>query len=237
MRKRVSMGRQKIEIKKIENEEARQVCFSKRRNGLFKKASELSTLCGAEICIVIFSPAGKAFSFGHPSVDSVADRFLSSATKTNSASAANHAVHNQNGMKIGRIAAGSPTIRELSRQCTELNGMLETERKRREKLEVAIVKKENEGGFNKAIVDGIDELNLSELEEYEKALLNLRGSVAERANQLLLEAMTHRQLQQQQQQGPHFSVPVKAEVSSVMPGAFHTLHGGFGFQRGFYGSF
>ncbi|KAJ1686382.1 hypothetical protein LUZ63_017772 [Rhynchospora breviuscula] len=234
MRKRVSMGRQKIEIKKIENEEARQVCFSKRRNGLFKKASELSTLCGAEICIVIFSPAGKAFSFGHPSVDSVADRFLSSSTKTNSASAANHAGHNQNGMKIGRIAAGSPTIRELSRQCTELNGMLETERKRREKLEVAIVKKENEGGFNKAIVDGIDELNLSELEEYEKALLNLRGSVAERANQLLLEAMTHRQ---QQQQGPHFSVPVKAEVSGVMPGAFHTLQGGFGFQRGFYGSF
>jgi SRF-type transcription factor (DNA-binding and dimerisation domain) len=89
MRKRVSMGRQKIEIKKIENEEARQVCFSKRRNGLFKKASELSTLCGAEICIVFLSPAGKAFSFGHPSVDSVADRFLSSSMKTNSA-AANH---------------------------------------------------------------------------------------------------------------------------------------------------
>ena len=37
------MGRQKIEIRKIESEEARQVCFSKRRAGLFKKASELAS--------------------------------------------------------------------------------------------------------------------------------------------------------------------------------------------------
>lgn len=54
-----SMGRQKIEIKRIEKEEARQVCFSKRRAGVFKKAHELSVLCGAEIAIVVFSPAGK----------------------------------------------------------------------------------------------------------------------------------------------------------------------------------
>ncbi|XP_078152246.1 agamous-like MADS-box protein AGL29 [Carex rostrata] len=232
------MGRQKIEIKKIENEEARQVCFSKRRNGLFKKASELSTLCGAEICIVIFSPAGKAFSFGHPSVDSVADRFLSSSTKTNSA-AANHgaAGFNQNGAKMERIVSGSLTARELSRQCTEINGMLESERKRREKLEVAIVKKEREGGFNKAIVDGVEELNLPELEAYEKALVKLSGSIAERANQLLLEAMAHRQLQQQHV--PQFSVPVKTEINGVMPGtnAFQPLQMGFGFYCGFYGSF
>ncbi|KAF3331989.1 agamous-like MADS-box protein AGL62 [Carex littledalei] len=224
MRKRVSMGRQKIEIKKIKNEEARQVCFSKRRNGLFKKASELSTLCGAEICIVIFSPAGKAFSFGHPSVDSVADRFLSSSMH-------GAASHNQNGAKVGRIVAGSPTARELSRQCTEINGMLENERKRREKLEVAIVKKEREGGFNKAIVDGVDELDLSELEAYEKALVKLSNSMAERTNQLLPEAMAYRQLQLQQQQVPQFSVPVKQDAFQPL------LHTGFGFHRGFYGVF
>lgn len=139
---------------------------------------------------------------------------------------------------MGRIVAGSPTARELSRQCTEINGMLECERKRREKLEVAIVKKEREGGFNKAIVDGVEELNLPELEAYEKALVKLSGSIAERANQLLLEAMAHRQLQQQQQV-PQFSVPVKTEISGVMPGtnAFQPLQPGFGFYRGFYGSF
>ncbi|MBW1279451.1 hypothetical protein KYD79_27145, partial [Escherichia coli] len=51
--------------------------FSKRRAGLFKKASELCTLCGAEIGIIVFSPAKKPFSFGHPRVESVLDRFLS----------------------------------------------------------------------------------------------------------------------------------------------------------------
>jgi hypothetical protein len=118
--------------------------------------------------------------------------------------------------------------------------MLEIERKRREKLEVAIVKKEGEGGFNKAIVDGLEELNLSELEEYEMALLKLSSSsMAERANQLLLEAMSHRQLVQQQKQVPQFSVPVKAEGTGIMPGAnvVHPVHGGFGFHRGFYGSY
>ncbi|KAK6156794.1 hypothetical protein DH2020_011042 [Rehmannia glutinosa] len=42
------MVRQKIQIKKIDNLTARQVTFSKRRRGLFKKAQELSTLCDAE---------------------------------------------------------------------------------------------------------------------------------------------------------------------------------------------
>ncbi|KAK8967135.1 Agamous-like MADS-box protein AGL61 [Platanthera guangdongensis] len=46
-KKRQSMGRQKIAMKIIEREEARQVCFSKRRAGLFKKATELSILGGA----------------------------------------------------------------------------------------------------------------------------------------------------------------------------------------------
>ncbi|XP_024365143.1 agamous-like MADS-box protein AGL61 [Physcomitrium patens] len=71
------MGRAKIEIKKIENSSARQVCFSKRRGGLIKKASELSILCGSEVGVIVFSQAGKAFSFGHPSIDYVIDKTLS----------------------------------------------------------------------------------------------------------------------------------------------------------------
>ncbi|KAI3953190.1 hypothetical protein MKX01_042185 [Papaver californicum] len=70
-----SMGREKIEIKRIEKEDVRQVTFSKRRGGVFKKAHELSTLCGAEIAIIVFSPAGKPFSFTHP--HSVIDRYVS----------------------------------------------------------------------------------------------------------------------------------------------------------------
>jgi pheromone receptor transcription factor len=66
-------GRQKIEMEKIENEDDRLITFSKCRSSIYKKASELVTLCGAEVGVVIFSPARKPFSFGHPSVESVAN--------------------------------------------------------------------------------------------------------------------------------------------------------------------
>ncbi|MFQ6655959.1 hypothetical protein Gotur_026271 [Gossypium turneri] len=52
-------GKQKIEIKIIENEDGRLIVFSKRRTRIYKKISELSTLCGGEILFIIFSPAGK----------------------------------------------------------------------------------------------------------------------------------------------------------------------------------
>ncbi|KAK9988963.1 hypothetical protein SO802_029202, partial [Lithocarpus litseifolius] len=57
------MTRKKIQIKKIDNTTARQVTFSKRRRGLFKKACELSTLCDAEIALMVFSATGKLFDY------------------------------------------------------------------------------------------------------------------------------------------------------------------------------
>ncbi|KAJ0010209.1 hypothetical protein Pint_33607 [Pistacia integerrima] len=56
---RKSKGRQKVEMVKMPNESNLQVTFSKRRSGLFKKASELCTLCGAEVALVVFSPGKK----------------------------------------------------------------------------------------------------------------------------------------------------------------------------------
>ncbi|RAL52109.1 hypothetical protein DM860_014936 [Cuscuta australis] len=81
--KKASLGRQKIKMAKIEVKNHLQVTFSKRRSGLFKKASELCTLCGVEIAIIVFSPAGKVFSFGHPHVESIIDRFLSKKNNDN----------------------------------------------------------------------------------------------------------------------------------------------------------
>ncbi|CAN1827842.1 Agamous-like MADS-box protein AGL62 [Linum perenne] len=72
--KKPSKGRQKIEIKKVENAPHRHVTFSKRKNGLFKKATELSTLCGAQVAIILFSQHNKVFSCGRPDVDSVLHR-------------------------------------------------------------------------------------------------------------------------------------------------------------------
>ncbi|KAB1206671.1 MADS-box protein AGL24 [Morella rubra] len=57
------MTRRKIEIKRIDKKTARQVTFSKRTKGLFKKAMELSTLCDAEIALIVFSATGKLFEY------------------------------------------------------------------------------------------------------------------------------------------------------------------------------
>ncbi|KAJ7524092.1 hypothetical protein O6H91_18G077400 [Diphasiastrum complanatum] len=57
------MGRGKTEIKRIENATCRQVTFSKRRNGLLKKAHEVSVLCDAQVAVIIFSSTGKLFDF------------------------------------------------------------------------------------------------------------------------------------------------------------------------------
>ncbi|AED93143.2 Transcription factor MADS-box [Arabidopsis thaliana x Arabidopsis arenosa] len=62
-RKKREMGRGKIEIKKIENQTARQVTFSKRRTGLIKKTRELSILCDAHIGLIVFSATGKLSEF------------------------------------------------------------------------------------------------------------------------------------------------------------------------------
>ncbi|KAG0468888.1 hypothetical protein HPP92_018216 [Vanilla planifolia] len=115
------MGRQKIEIKKIENEDARLVSFSKRRTGLFNKASCLSTLCGADVAVVVFSPAGTPYSFGSPRVDQVLTRFLSGGKEP-----VEPAIMRQN-----HVAA----VQELSRQCMELESRVEAFQTKRRELE------------------------------------------------------------------------------------------------------
>ncbi|MBA0813011.1 hypothetical protein Gohar_026901, partial [Gossypium harknessii] len=43
---------------------------------IYQKISDISTLCGAEIRFIIFSPTGKPYSFGNPFVQSAAKQFL-----------------------------------------------------------------------------------------------------------------------------------------------------------------
>nr|ADC79693.1 SEPALLATA1-like protein [Akebia trifoliata] len=57
------MGRGRVELRRIENKINRQVTFAKRRNGLLKKAYELSVLCDAEVALIIFSSRGKLYEF------------------------------------------------------------------------------------------------------------------------------------------------------------------------------
>ncbi|KAL2227649.1 agamous-like MADS-box protein AGL80 [Sesamum indicum] len=50
------MTRKKVKLAFITNDSARKATFKKRKKGLMKKVSELSTLCGIDACAVVYSP-------------------------------------------------------------------------------------------------------------------------------------------------------------------------------------
>ncbi|CAI9089824.1 OLC1v1024464C1, partial [Oldenlandia corymbosa var. corymbosa] len=70
----------RVDMVKMTNENNLQVTFSKRRVGLFKKASELCTLTGSEFAIVVFSPGSKVYSFGSPSVSHILEKYETQAS-------------------------------------------------------------------------------------------------------------------------------------------------------------
>ncbi|KAJ1288660.1 hypothetical protein BS78_02G104700 [Paspalum vaginatum] len=173
-----TMGRKKIEIKPIENEQARRVCFSKRRQGLFKKASELSTLCGAMVGCIVFSISGTCFSFGHPSVDDVVNRFLNTVPP----SAPDSVCESHDSDR-----AVSDPVQGLHMEYIELEQSLESVKKEKEKLEEAI-EKEMGGRMMQWLNANILEIGLDELQEFQKELEAIENVVKDNVNDVLLEA-------------------------------------------------
>ncbi|PNX78692.1 MADS-box transcription factor [Trifolium pratense] len=168
---RKGKGRQRIQMKKMSNESHLQVTFSKRRSGLFKKASELCTLCGVDVALVVFSPSEKAFSFGHPNIDTVIDRYLSRVPlQTTTTMQFIEAHRNAN-------------LCELNAQLTEINNMLDNEKKRSDEL--SLLRKAAEAQFWWACP--IDGMNRAELEFLKKALLELKKLVAQHVNELAIQ--------------------------------------------------
>ncbi|OEL22022.1 Agamous-like MADS-box protein AGL61 [Dichanthelium oligosanthes] len=174
--RRPSMGRQKIEIRRIESDEARQVCFSKRRAGLFKKASELSILCGADVAAVVFSPAGKAFSFGHPSVESILDRFLDTTSPGAGAG--------------GLSSVGDRAVSELNRHYGELRAQLDAEKTRQERADETIRKERAARSPAMAWIDAdLGAMGHDDLVAFWGALIGVQATVAASADQLLRDAL------------------------------------------------
>ncbi|KAL0334986.1 UNVERIFIED_CONTAM: Agamous-like MADS-box protein [Sesamum radiatum] len=155
---RKGKGRQKVDMVKIENETNLQVTFSKRRSGLFKKASELSTLCGAESAIVVFSPGEKAHSFGNPDVETIANRFL------------NQNPHSRSDTDQYLVAHSRANMRQSNQELTSVEGQLELERKR--KQEHKDMRKANEN--QNWCPPRIDELNYQQLDELRRSLLSFK---------------------------------------------------------------
>ena len=168
-------GRQKIEIKKLENKSNKQVTFSKRRSGLFKKACELSILCGAEVAALVFSPNGKLFCFGHPSVDATVRRYVCGTLPSASSAA----------------SASVPTG-EFNRAYAEAAKKLEAEKRRLAEEEEKKKKKKKFGAKNNSDDGGalwldlpVEGMDKEELEEYAAALIELRCKLAARLEWLM----------------------------------------------------
>ncbi|XVE51597.1 hypothetical protein DITRI_Ditri02bG0054400 [Diplodiscus trichospermus] len=160
------MGRRKIEMEMVKDKGLRQVTFSKRRVGMFKKADELAILCGAQVATIVFSPGGKPYSFGHPCVEAVAQRFLNQEATPN--------------VSIPCQLVDSQQERLLKQQLDCLLEQIEAEKKRGEVLEEAL----KASGKDKVDEKSLNELNREELLEMMKSMRKLREKLKERASEI-----------------------------------------------------
>ncbi|KAL7206293.1 hypothetical protein ACSBR2_019075 [Camellia fascicularis] len=217
---RKSKGRQKIEITRMSKESNRLVTFSKRRSGLFKKASELCTLCGAEIAIIVFSPGKKAFSFGHPCVDTIVDRFLSRNPQPNSGSLQLVEAHR------------NAHVRELNLQLTEALDTLEAEKKKGEELN-----KMRKDSRDKCWWEApVSELGLQQLQQLKVAMEDLKKNVVRQGEKIQMEESNPSRLfaAGSSSMGGHVGGgPHDVKVSGL--GLFMTPHGyTLGYGHGFF---
>ncbi|MFS8007179.1 putative transcription factor MADS-type1 family [Helianthus anomalus] len=162
-------GRRKIKMEKMENGNNLYVTFAKRRPTLFQKASELCILCGAEIAIIVFSPRGKLYSFGHPSVEMIGDRFL---TQTSQPSSSNSELVE---------AYRNTNIYELSRQLTYVLTQLEVEKNKSEEL----TNISKQGISNHPWEAPIENLGLQELEQLKLAMEWLKNEIEEQKKRIV----------------------------------------------------
>ncbi|KAI3939289.1 hypothetical protein MKW92_022953 [Papaver armeniacum] len=165
--KKKTSGRQKIDIKKIEDNAKLQVTFSKRKGGLFRKASELSIVCGVDVAIIVFSPAGKAFACGHPTPDHIVDRFLNNAEAS---------------ARLPKIHEGD----ELSlcqQRDKEIQKELEAEKQKRGRF-LEMLMNCNSGSSDASLWDAyIDGLSLAELEQMRSDMEQLMKVVEKRCEE------------------------------------------------------
>ncbi|KAG8096746.1 hypothetical protein GUJ93_ZPchr0013g36577 [Zizania palustris] len=168
------MSRKKIEIKSIGNKRARDSCFSKRRTTIFNKAKELAILCGARVAAVFFSPRGRLFSFGYPSVSAVANRFL-----------ADHGPNNSTVSSSTQVEGGTDAvIRELEHRERELKDELVRASSQSELLREAKMRESGERMMD-VVLHGRDEAGLNDLEEAERLLTEVEVIIEERKNKML----------------------------------------------------
>ncbi|CAO2835179.1 unnamed protein product [Amaranthus hypochondriacus] len=166
--KKPPRGRQKIEIAKINDPNHRQVTFSKRRLGVFKKASEICTLCGVQAIIIVFSPGNRIFSFGHPNVKSIIDRYLCRNPSSCPPQTSSSNNDNNKNVDVGQ----NTTLNTLNLQITNTLDLLANEKNKGEAFKNLL--RESSQWWWEA---PIDNLGLHELEVLGVSLEELKKSI------------------------------------------------------------
>ncbi|KAL2236876.1 UNVERIFIED_CONTAM: Agamous-like MADS-box protein AGL61 [Sesamum indicum] len=163
---RQTRGRQRIPMRLIQSQDDLYATFSKRRVGLYKKASELSTLCGVDIGIIIFSPTDNPYSFFHPSMESVIER---------------HRNPNQPQSDFARIveAHTRTRIEQLNKRLDEVQDMKE-QIKEREKYLDEVDKTRPKGWWEQPI----ESLNAQQVREWKAWFGDLHARVTSRIEEL-----------------------------------------------------
>ncbi|KAK4435713.1 Agamous-like MADS-box protein [Sesamum alatum] len=167
MAARQTRGRQRIPMRLIESQDDLYATFSKRRLGLYKKASELSTLCGVDIGIIIFSPTDNPYSFFHPSMESVVERYRNP---------------NQPQSDVARIveAHTRTRIEQLNQRLDEVLDMKE-QIKEREKYLDEVDKTRPKGWWEQIPVES---LNAQQVQEWKAWFTDLHARVTSRIEEL-----------------------------------------------------
>ncbi|XP_009591403.1 MADS-box transcription factor 23-like [Nicotiana tomentosiformis] len=186
------MGRGKIEIKMIENTNSRQVTFSKRRQGLMKKAKELAILCDAEVGVLVFSNTGKLYQFASSSMENILSRYNKAPESSELTTIENVAAEHEWQPEVNELRAEVALLRQvqsrlmgkeleglnfkdlqqLEHQLTE--GILEVKDKKEQvllgKIEKSLLQEEKVSLENEALREQIEELRRSSRHCQERAL-------------------------------------------------------------------
>ncbi|XP_038900672.1 agamous-like MADS-box protein MADS1 [Benincasa hispida] len=211
------MGRGKIEIKRIENTTNRQVTFCKRRNGLLKKAYELSVLCDAEVALIVFSTRGRLYEYANNSVRGTIERykkaFADSSNSGLSVAEANVQFYQQEASKLKR------QIREIQNSNRHILGeaLSSLSLKDLKSLEGRL-----ERGISKVRAKKNETL-CAEMEFMQKREMELQNH----NNYLRAQIAEHERIQQQQQQ---------QQTNMMQRATYETVGGQYDDQNRSYGA-
>ncbi|KAK7368651.1 hypothetical protein VNO80_10679 [Phaseolus coccineus] len=147
--------KKKREIKKIENNRDLLITFTKRKRDIHKKASELSTLCGAKVDILMHTSSGNWFSYGEPSHQAMT---VSNDKKNPSEDVINQLVKDQTKLEIDELCAKNKTLTDQMHYEEE-----------REKELAEILKTRNPHGWWEA-----KDLNREQAKEMRASLMELK---------------------------------------------------------------